>query len=235
MSSPAWLTDPTGRHQYRWWDGEEWTENVADDGVQSVDPVDGAEELKRPAARPVAASGSEPLTQLASRGARLGARLIDSIFLVVLTTAVLLVLDRIGVMSLTSGTYGFVLGSEIEVDSDTSSRSTLIGVIVALGVMTAIYEIAMTAMKGQTLGKMATRTAVVRAGDLYQADWGRPPSWRSSLFRWGLPTVLSLIPGLFIPWVGEILALLCYLSLTWDRDRQGWHDKAAGTLVVKKP
>ena len=37
----AWLPDPTKRHQYRYWDGSAWTEHVADNGVQSVDPTDG--------------------------------------------------------------------------------------------------------------------------------------------------------------------------------------------------
>ena len=37
-SVPAgWLPDPTGRHQYRYWDAERWTSSVSDDGVPSVD------------------------------------------------------------------------------------------------------------------------------------------------------------------------------------------------------
>ncbi|MFN8036723.1 MAG: DUF2510 domain-containing protein [Acidimicrobiia bacterium] len=37
--SPArWAADPSGRHQYRWWDGSRWTEHVADDGRPGVDP-----------------------------------------------------------------------------------------------------------------------------------------------------------------------------------------------------
>ncbi len=43
MSVSSWEPDPTGRHQYRWWDGEQWTDQVADDGIQSVDPVSTAE------------------------------------------------------------------------------------------------------------------------------------------------------------------------------------------------
>jgi hypothetical protein len=35
----GWKADPTGRHQFRFWDGFKWTENVADSGVQSTDPV----------------------------------------------------------------------------------------------------------------------------------------------------------------------------------------------------
>lgn len=37
--SGSWQPDPTGRHQYRWWDGERWTDNVSDAGQTSVDPV----------------------------------------------------------------------------------------------------------------------------------------------------------------------------------------------------
>ncbi len=35
----GWKADPTGRHQFRYWDGSTWTENVADAGVQSRDAV----------------------------------------------------------------------------------------------------------------------------------------------------------------------------------------------------
>jgi hypothetical protein len=36
-----WMNDPTGRHQYRYWDGANWTENVYDAGVESRDPTSG--------------------------------------------------------------------------------------------------------------------------------------------------------------------------------------------------
>jgi hypothetical protein len=35
----GWKADPTGRHQFRYWDGAHWTENVADAGNQSRDAV----------------------------------------------------------------------------------------------------------------------------------------------------------------------------------------------------
>ena len=34
----SWQPDPTGRHQYRWWDGATWSDVVADDGIESGDP-----------------------------------------------------------------------------------------------------------------------------------------------------------------------------------------------------
>ena len=41
MNSPApgWLPDPTSRHQYRYWDGARWTDDVADGGVASTDAL----------------------------------------------------------------------------------------------------------------------------------------------------------------------------------------------------
>ncbi|MFP4634905.1 MAG: DUF2510 domain-containing protein [Nitriliruptoraceae bacterium] len=42
MSIPAaWHPDPTGRHEYRYWDGQQWTDHVADQGQASIDPVAG--------------------------------------------------------------------------------------------------------------------------------------------------------------------------------------------------
>ena len=37
--NPAgWQVDPTGTHDHRYWDGTQWTDNVADAGVASKDP-----------------------------------------------------------------------------------------------------------------------------------------------------------------------------------------------------
>ena len=35
---PSWYADPTGRHQYRYWNGTEWTDQVADNQQTSTDP-----------------------------------------------------------------------------------------------------------------------------------------------------------------------------------------------------
>jgi uncharacterized protein YxjI len=36
---PNWYPDPMGRHEYRWFDGNVWTDQVSSHGKQSVDPV----------------------------------------------------------------------------------------------------------------------------------------------------------------------------------------------------
>ncbi len=44
-AAPAdWYPDPTGRHQYRYWDGATWTEHVADGGESGLDPLATADE-----------------------------------------------------------------------------------------------------------------------------------------------------------------------------------------------
>jgi len=37
----AWYPDPSGTHQFRYWDGIQWTPQVADGGQVSVDPLRG--------------------------------------------------------------------------------------------------------------------------------------------------------------------------------------------------
>ncbi len=40
-SAPGWQPDPSGRHEYRYWDGGTWTDDVSDAGDTSVDPAPG--------------------------------------------------------------------------------------------------------------------------------------------------------------------------------------------------
>ncbi|MET0765890.1 MAG: DUF2510 domain-containing protein, partial [Blastococcus sp.] len=39
MADASWLTDPTGAHELRYWNGMAWTEHVSDQGTASVDPL----------------------------------------------------------------------------------------------------------------------------------------------------------------------------------------------------
>lgn len=98
--------------------------------------------------------------------------------------------------------------------------------LVVIGLLAAVvgmlYEVTLIAVTGQTLGKMALKIKVVRA------DSGEVPGWGRSLLRWVIPAAPNLLVGF-----GWILSLLVYVSLVWDKVRQGWHDKAAGTLVTK--
>src|SRR3954451_16657453 len=35
----GWHADPTGRHEYRYWDGSGWTDQASDNGVPLLDPL----------------------------------------------------------------------------------------------------------------------------------------------------------------------------------------------------
>ena len=39
MNEGSWQPDPTHRHEFRWWDGQAWTDYVSDQGATSVDPA----------------------------------------------------------------------------------------------------------------------------------------------------------------------------------------------------
>jgi hypothetical protein len=64
--NPArWAPDPLGRHQYRYWDGSQWTDHVSDDGVvQSDPPVVGP-----PAAAAASAGAADPVARNGGFGA----------------------------------------------------------------------------------------------------------------------------------------------------------------------
>ena len=153
--------------------------------------------------------GTGHTVELASPGARLGARILD-ILVMVAAFIFLAIVVWIGWSS------GPDAGNR---EAGLNAVVTVPLVIAATGIA---YEVSMIALKGQTLGKMATNVKVVRADNGGRIGWGK------SIGRWIIPVVL-----LFIPFIGWILAVLVYVSLTWDRTRQGWHDKVAGTLVIK--
>jgi len=155
--------------------------------------------------------GNGEVRTLASPGKRLGARILDMIVLIV------------GAIVL--GTLGFggsaALGASGSETGAAAAIGTFLTTMLTILVLMIAYEVTLTALRGQTLGKMAVGIRVVRAED------GGLPGWGKSIIRWGLPNLMCLIP--LLGWVG---GLLTYVSLTWDDRRQGWHDKAGATVVV---
>ena len=156
--------------------------------------------------------GNGQVRTLASPGVRLVARIID--FCVVWAGGAVI------------GIFGFGGGLAMGATGTDAGVLAMIAAFVAASmtifVFSVVYEVSLTALKGQTLGKMAMGIRVARA------DNGELPGWGKAAGRWALPWLLGLIP--LIGWIGT---LLTYLSLTWDDRRQGWHDKAAATVVTQ--
>ncbi|MCY3636009.1 MAG: RDD family protein [bacterium] len=159
--------------------------------------------------------------------ARFGGRLIDFVIFWALLTGVLLILHF-------SDIRPVPVDEMDSIDAQEAYQESVDEVLWAIVATWAVYEFVMTATRGQTLGKMATRTRVIRADDVLRPGWDRSPGWSRSFVRLIIPIVL-LLPVLLIPFYGALLAVIGYLSIIWDGDRQGWHDKAAKTLVVSKP
>jgi hypothetical protein len=59
---PRWAADPTGRHQYRYWDGATWTDQVSDNGAVSTDPPVVSPQPEIPATVAPAATPPAPAT-----------------------------------------------------------------------------------------------------------------------------------------------------------------------------
>jgi uncharacterized RDD family membrane protein YckC len=82
------------------------------------------------------------------------------------------------------------------------------------------YWVFLTWKFGGTLGKMAVGIKVVRE-DL------KPISFGGAIVREFLVKQVFYLSIIFISWLG-------YLWVSWDKKKQGWHDKIARTLVIEE-
>jgi uncharacterized RDD family membrane protein YckC len=127
------------------------------------------------------------------------------------------IIDAI-ILSVVGGCLGFVLGlATLPLTTDSPEASAGVNLLATLLGVTiwAVYFVAFWASTGQTLGKMAMGIKVVSAD-------GSPVSWGKAILRY----VGYIIGGLAL-WLG-------FIWVAFDAKRQGWHDKMAGTYVVRK-
>lgn len=90
-----------------------------------------------------------------------------------------------------------------------------IGSLIVFGIQIA-YAIYFIGTKGQTPGKMAMKIKVVKEGTNEHPDFTK--------------AFLREVVGKF---VSSLVFALGYLWAIWDPKKQTWHDKMAGTIVVK--
>ena len=156
--------------------------------------------------------------RFASMGLRLGARLLDWLIMLLFLAVV-----GGGGAALIGAAGGF---DNLDSTSSSNTSDDLFGAAV-LGffgltfLLTAAYEVVFIALRGATLGKQIVGIKVVREEN------GQVPGWGASIVRWVVPFVANLVCGL--------VTLLVYLSPFFDSSNrlQGWHDKAAKTVVIQ--
>ena len=89
-----------------------------------------------------------------------------------------------------------------------------VGVVVGLVAVFAYYVLLEGGSRGQTLGKQALGIRVI------DFDTGGPI---------GYPRAFVRVIG---RWLSAIVIYIGYLWMLWDKEKQCWHDKLAGDVVV---
>ncbi|MDR3035590.1 MAG: RDD family protein [Kitasatospora sp.] len=107
-------------------------------------------------------------------------------------------------------------------NASTSAVAAFFTMFAVIAVFSLLYEWLLISLAGATVGKMALGLRVVRENN------GQHPGLGAGFVRY------------IIPWVGYLACgigmILVWVSPFFDNSGklQGWHDRAAGTLVVKK-
>lgn len=114
-----------------------------------------------------------------------------------------------------------VTGDTLDTGISSLLRAALVIPLITLAIW-LVFEAVPTAACGRTIGKLIVGLKVLRA------DTWSEPGVGKSLGRWAVPAALFLVPGF-----GNLLVALVYASVAWNKQGQGWHDRAAGTVVVR--
>jgi uncharacterized RDD family membrane protein YckC len=255
---PGWYPDPANPAATRYWDGTRWTAQTQpppyqysygapagfaappQSGYPAAPAIGGPGGPQMAAYGPVSDQKLGPTgTPLASFWRRLGGYLIDGLVLAVptgLLTIPLLrgpiqdFLDELntldpGVLDPESPAY------DPDAFTDIFTSADLWGSLAWIALLTlaiqAVYWIIAIGKYGRTVGGAAVGIRAVDAN-------GAIPGYGRATIRFAVPagaSLFGLIP--FVGLLGSILQLLIYLWMLWDPMRQGLHDKAAGTFVVR--
>lgn len=170
------------------------------------------------------AYGGAPMTDQTRRratfGARFAAYLIDGLLYGLLQ----LVFIGVGVGLIVAGAKDCIdqidLDTQNEVtctSSDVNGPLLFAGIcVIALGLLlVAILYVRQLGRTGQTWGRRVVKIKVVDQHTLQPIGFGR-----------------ALGRSLFAMFLSSALFYLGYLWMLWDREKQTWHDKVVGAIVV---
>lgn len=150
--------------------------------------------------------------ELASFGQRFGAWLIDSVVALIPAWIMAVVVGAVfGVLFGPSSTDSLTVAEQ----QAQTNQAVTVGAILGFAVVFFGYHWVTTAIGGG-VGKRALGIEVVDEATLEAPEYGKAAG----------RVAMSLLSRLAL-WIG-------YLSAAWDETNQTWHDKAAGTLVVRR-
>lgn len=169
--------------------------------------------------------------RIAQVGERLVARAIDS----VLWVMVVFGLFDLGLFIWMASQGKLSDVSTLQPKHSDPAVSTVLGIV--LFVAAFAYCVIPVARSGQTLGKRLMGLVVV-------TDEMQPVGWRQAIARfaaWEGPGIILM--ALFLPTEGAISTALALAGIAWtlamlapavfDEGRRGWHDRLAGTRVIR--
>jgi uncharacterized RDD family membrane protein YckC len=118
----------------------------------------------------------------------------------------------------------YLMSGEIPIPTEEDQVSSVdVWATFALVVIQVAYNTVCVAMWGATVGKRALRLRVVRQDD------GGAVSYNYAALRALIPAAASLIPV-----IGIAAPIVIYMRALFHPLRKGWHDQAAGTIVVRR-
>ena len=106
----GWFTDPTGRHLYRYWDGNKWSSRVSDGGASGTDPAEIDPDMMAippaPGSQAPSPQQTQPAVQVSQKtgGFGLGAIFGVLVALVAVVILVVVILANVGSDSTTTTT-----------------------------------------------------------------------------------------------------------------------------------
>lgn len=178
--------------------------------------------------------GNGEQLEVAHLGRRLVAKLVD--VLVILLILVLFDVRTEGtIRQAVVDIRNVVLGEQV-IDPDNrpvEALFILLGVFftVVLAYLVAfLYDTLYVAYRGYTPGKGMMHIRIASFDD------GSKPRFRQVCKRWIIlnpPLWLFFMLAGLVGFLWQLVSVIIYVSPVWNRQRRGWHDKKAGTVVVK--
>jgi len=144
--------------------------------------------------------------RLASVGQRALAWFLDALFLVILTVLI-----------------SVAITGELFVTAEEDAGSEQLWMLAGFLALQLVYYTAFIATTGATLGKRIMKLRVVNRTD------GSPVTWTYAAVRALVPTLAGVVPV-----IGFALNIAVYVRAFFHPFRQGLHDAAAGTIVVRR-